>query len=259
MPSRPNQGHAVPEGFCLTASRLDAWILAHHPPRVGSMQEDRRVEGPAPLDEGRVVVRMRDRDRTDAAEVAYRIDRGVVDHCDAVPKQVAFGRPDEQRALADRKRRFGADADQAHVVPQPVVMLLAQLIQGRPSQAAPTDVLPLVLADRAALGCISAGRELHATGGADVAPRRARHEVNVPRAGIEPSAVSYLRILWREHSNAYATASPEAPCRHGFWGGRLRGAARGRRATAADHAGPAFVCRDSDESSGERPAGGRNL
>src|SRR6266550_2654801 len=100
---------------------------------------------------------MRDRDRADAAEVPQRTDRGVVDHSDAVPKQVAFGRPDDQRALPDRKRRFGSDADEAHVVTHLVVMLLAQLLQGRPSLAAPPDVLPLVFADRAALRRLGAG------------------------------------------------------------------------------------------------------
>src|SRR5437899_5232063 len=118
---------------------------------------------------------MRDRDRADAAEVPQRSDGGVVDHGDAVPKQIALGRTNDQRALADRKRRFGADADQAQVVTQLVVMLLTQLLQGRPSLAAPPDVLPLVFADGAALRGVNRGRELDAAGCADVTPWPAFH------------------------------------------------------------------------------------
>ena len=84
-------------------------------------------------------------------------DRGIVDDGDAVPKQVALRRPHEQRALADSKRRFRADTDQAHVLTQLAVMLLAQLVQRRPSLALPSDVLTLVLADGAAFRCLSAG------------------------------------------------------------------------------------------------------
>src|SRR5437879_10316446 len=84
---------------------------------------------------------MRDRDRADAAEVPQRSDGGVVDHGDAVPKQIALGRTNDQRALADRKRRFGADADQAQVVTQLVVMLLTQLLQGRPRSEEHTSEL----------------------------------------------------------------------------------------------------------------------
>jgi hypothetical protein len=57
-------------------------------------------------------VRVRDRDRLEAAGgLDVRADL-VVEERDAVPQDVPAGRADEQRALADREARLAPDPDE---------------------------------------------------------------------------------------------------------------------------------------------------
>src|SRR5438309_1805919 len=163
---------------------------------------------------------MGDRDGADTAELSHRIDRCVVDHGDAVPQQVAFRGSNQQRALADGKGRFGADADQVQIVAHLVVMLVAQLLEGRPSLAGPSDVLPLVVADGAAVGCLSAGRELNAAGDTDMTPCLAFHVRNVAPSfcgsAIPPATPT------APHVRGGARSSPSAVSYSGISGGSAR-------------------------------------
>jgi hypothetical protein len=61
-------------------------------------------------------VRVRDRDRPEPAEL---LDAGadlVVDERYAVPEDVPFRAPDEERALADREAWVAADADEPRLL-----------------------------------------------------------------------------------------------------------------------------------------------
>ena len=121
---------------------------------VGGVQVDGRVEGAAPLDHRRVVVRVGDGDRRRARR-APRPPRRVASSSSVMQSHSTLpaGALHQQRALADGELRLGADAEQAValVLRARGVAWRAQLLERRPALAAPADVLPLVLADRAAL------------------------------------------------------------------------------------------------------------
>src|SRR5260370_10301967 len=123
---------------------------------------------------------MRDRNGADAAERAHRVDGRIVDQRDAVPHEVALRRANEQGALTDRECRLGANAHQAQVLANLVVMRLAKLVEGGPWLPGPADVLPVVLTDWAAFRRLCRGRELDPTGEADVALGQVRTIIPAP-------------------------------------------------------------------------------
>jgi hypothetical protein len=61
-------------------------------------------------------VRVRDRDRGDAAELLDPRAELVVEERDAVPEDVSTGRLDEERALADGEARLAAEPDEARLL-----------------------------------------------------------------------------------------------------------------------------------------------
>src|SRR4029079_19647690 len=101
---------ALAELARLAVPEVDPLVGAHDPLAVGGVQVDGRVEGARPLDQRRVVVRVRDRYRGDAAELLDARAELVVEERDAVPEDVAARarRLDEERALADREARLAA-------------------------------------------------------------------------------------------------------------------------------------------------------
>jgi len=95
-------------------------------------------------------------------------DEAVINQRYAVPQDVAIGVCDQQRPLADGKRRFHADPVEAQFLQSDgILMRLPQIIERRPLLTLPTDVLPLVSANVALLGRLVALGELGAAGGAD--------------------------------------------------------------------------------------------
>ena len=125
---------------------------AHDPVGVVGVQVHRAAESLGPLDHPRVVVRVRDRDPGEPAAVLDLGRRVLVEERDAVPHQRAAVEGDEQRSLADRQRRVDADAVEAGVVADVVVVACPELLGGRPPLSGLGHVLALVLADRTALG-----------------------------------------------------------------------------------------------------------
>jgi hypothetical protein len=113
-------------------------------------------------------VRVRDRDRSQAAgRLDVRADL-VVEERDAVPQDVPAGRADEQRALADREARLAADPDEAwRLLADLGAVVAPELAERRPALAVPADVLALVFADGAARRRLGAFRELDPAGDAD--------------------------------------------------------------------------------------------
>src|SRR5439155_24586452 len=118
---------------------------------IGFVQVHRSVpEGTAPLDDARVVVRMRDGDRRHTAERGDRRDKLVVDERDAVPEDVAAWGLDEECPLPDREARLAADPGQARLLLADLGAVPgAELRERRPALALPAHVLALVVADRA--------------------------------------------------------------------------------------------------------------
>ena len=94
---------------------------------------------------------MRDRDRPHLAACPHRLERRVVDERDHVPEDVPLPGLEQEHPLADRERGLDADAEHPGVLAQLAPMLAGELCGRRPALAAEPDVLPLVLADRAAL------------------------------------------------------------------------------------------------------------
>ena len=89
-------------------------VRAHHPLRGRRRAGDRAVEAVRPLDHRRVVVRVRDRDRVRARRARSISALGlVVEQRHAVPQHVAVAVRHQQRPLADRELRLGADAGRA--------------------------------------------------------------------------------------------------------------------------------------------------
>jgi hypothetical protein len=111
---------------------------------------------------------MRDRDRGDPAELLDLRAELIVEERDAVPEDVAARCLDEERALADREARLAADPDDAGPLLADLgVVIPTELLERRPALAVAADVLPLVLADRAARRRLGAFGELAAAGDAE--------------------------------------------------------------------------------------------
>src|ERR1700736_1752854 len=87
---------------------LDGRVGPHHPLPIRARNVDRRgAEGATPLHADAIEMRVRHRDAMEAAPCADGGDALVIDESDAVPEEVAVGRLDEQRALADTDWRIG--------------------------------------------------------------------------------------------------------------------------------------------------------
>jgi hypothetical protein len=110
---------------------------------------------------------MRDRDRPHGATSGNGLDCGVVDERDHVPDHVRLVRLDEQQPLTDPDRRLDADPEVAGVLANVGTALGPELLQRRPALTVEPDVLPFVVADRAALRRRAALAELRRAGQAD--------------------------------------------------------------------------------------------
>ena len=135
---------------------------------------------------------MRDRDRAHLAARPHRLERRVVDERDHVPEDVALPRLEQQHPLADRERGLDADPEHPGVLAHLAAMLAGELGRRRPALAAEPDVLPLVLADRAALRRLVALGELGRAGAADPVHAQgvSRKIVPPPEAAKSSPAVS---------------------------------------------------------------------
>src|ERR1700674_330301 len=131
---------------------LDRGVGSHHPLAIRRGDVDRRAaEGATPLHADAVEMRVRHRD---AVQAAPRPDGGnalVIDEAEAVPKEVATRRLDEQCALADADGGIGAHPGEtrlefAHL---DAVAFAAEPGQRHPALPTRWNVLPLVGADRA--------------------------------------------------------------------------------------------------------------
>ena len=121
----------------LAGPQLDGRVGARDPPLVVGVQEHRAVEARRPVGHPRVVVRVRDRDRRQPAAALDLVGGLVVEAGDAVPHDEALAERDEQRALADREPRLGADAGQLGVLAQLVAMRLRELVEASSSAGRP--------------------------------------------------------------------------------------------------------------------------
>src|ERR1700730_7328140 len=98
---------------------------------------------------GRIVVRMRDRDRLDPAHGVDHFDRRAIDERDAVPQDVALRRAQEHRALADAEVRERQKRDQAGLELVNCIHVAAgQRLDRRPTLPRWRNILTLVQADR---------------------------------------------------------------------------------------------------------------
>src|SRR5260370_2392116 len=95
-------------------------------------------------------MRVGDRDAGKPAEPLHDLDGGGIDERDAVPQNIALGRAQDERALADGKFRHRPNPDQAGLVLLIAIEVAArERIQGDPPLAAGRDELTLVLTHRA--------------------------------------------------------------------------------------------------------------
>src|SRR4029077_2052005 len=114
------------------------------------------------------------------------------------------------------------------------VVLGEKLLEGCPALSAPTDILPLVLAHRAARGRIDRGGELNAAGGADVRTRLGHdHEIYAPRLSVTHAACHPLpfKTSWRKRRDSHPSAKAGTTHHHGDCG-RTGGRAGGIRRSA---------------------------
>src|SRR5690349_25038063 len=126
------------------------------------------VERVCDVDVRCVEMRVRDGYGGDTAEGADSLDRCIVENGHAVPQDVTGRSAHEQRPLTDGDGGSDADTDQVGLLLAELVhVVVEQLVPRRPALALPTDVLPLVQADRASLGPAPRVRVLDGAGGAD--------------------------------------------------------------------------------------------
>src|SRR6188472_4112364 len=150
VPAEAQQRDAGLEHAGVAVPKNEAVVGAHHPLAVGNVEVHGRIERAGVLDHRGVVVRVRDRDRGQAAALANGALDLPVEQRDAIPQHVAAGGLDEQRALLDREARLRPDPGQSGLLGAEVGAVTgAQLVEGGPALSPPADVLALVLADRA--------------------------------------------------------------------------------------------------------------
>ena len=149
--AEPDQRDAGQHRQAVAVPEPDRRVRPDDPAPVGGVQVHRRVEGRGPVLHGRVVVRVRHRDRRHAAEAAHdRLGRGVEERY-AVPEQVPRRRRHQEGALVDGEGRDRLQAGEARLELLPGVAVPGgQRRAGGPGLAGLRDVLASVVADRAA-------------------------------------------------------------------------------------------------------------
>ena len=114
MAAATHQRHGVVDGKRFARPEADRRRRALDPLALGLVEIDgNAAEGVAPLDHGRVVVRVGDGDGREAAAFVHLGDGLVGDQADAIPQHVAGGRLEQQSALVDGEGRRDAEAGDA--------------------------------------------------------------------------------------------------------------------------------------------------
>ena len=169
MTAAADQAQPVPQLHLLAVPEANVRVGPHHIRAIPGVQVNRNAaERLAPLHHARVVVRVRDGDRSQPSGIRNRFDRFVVEQRDAVPEQIASGCPHQKRALPDRELRVRREAEQVGLfVRAPIAVALAKFAESSPLLPVEPDVLPLVQADRALRWRRFGRRELGSAGHAD--------------------------------------------------------------------------------------------
>ena len=168
VPAEPHQRAARRHLARLALPEPEPWARPHHPLAVVRVKQHRRVERLRPVLHRGVVVRVRDGHGREPAQRGHDLARGLVEERHAVPEQVAPGRADQERALADGEARGGLDREQVRLGAAPTVgVARGQLREVGPALPAGGHVLPRVLADGAARRRLGRGRIRRPARGAD--------------------------------------------------------------------------------------------
>ena len=119
MAAEAQQRQVVRQLAHVSRPELDRLVGPLQPLALELMNHDRAAELVRPFDHRCVVVRVRDRDR---AQAAARLDEGrhLVEEGEAVPEHVSGRRLDEERTLADAELRLHADPGQPRLFPPDV-------------------------------------------------------------------------------------------------------------------------------------------
>src|SRR3954453_10650193 len=169
VPAEAEQSETGSELVGVAVPEHDGGVRPHDPIAVGSVEVDGHVsQGAAPLHDGGVVVRMRDRDGRNASQSLNGGNAAVIGQAQAIPEYVALAGANVKCALADGELRLGHQADQLGAFDvEPISMTALQIFEAGPFLPLPAHVLPLVLTDGAALGWEQRLGVLDSASGAD--------------------------------------------------------------------------------------------
>lgn len=104
MPAAVNQRQILAEQFDFAFPKDHVRRGTSDPLPVAGVNKNRRlIESRAPFDDGRVIMRMRNRHSGDSAERTHFFNRRLVNQCNAVPQHIAARRLHEIGVLADAK------------------------------------------------------------------------------------------------------------------------------------------------------------
>ena len=118
-------------------------------------------------------MRVRDRNRGDAAQVSNPCDRIAVDEAHAVPQNVTAAILNQESTLADSELGFGSNAPNPWALRiESVAMGGSQVFQGYPLLPLQTDKLALIFAYRASFGRASGRGKLRTASYTDVGRHR---------------------------------------------------------------------------------------
>src|SRR5258708_3771111 len=118
-----------------------------------------------PISSRGIVMRVRDGDRAQPTQTLDLRDRLIVDQTHTVSEDIALWMLNQQRSLANRKRRLRSNANQPRLMFAKLVAqaILPHLRQCRPLLTLIADILALIVTDRARCGWSFARGELCAT------------------------------------------------------------------------------------------------
>src|SRR5690348_12273691 len=117
MAAGPEQLDIAGQLLALPRPGHDRGTRPRDPLRIVGMQIDRRaIERLAPVGNGSIIVRMRDSDRLQSAERADMLDRLSRGERNAIPHHASVRLAQDERALADGKRRLEAYSGDAEIL-----------------------------------------------------------------------------------------------------------------------------------------------
>ena len=151
MAANADEREVVIQAMRLALPEHNYGIRILYPFAVGFVQIDgNAAECATPFDHTGIVMRMGNRNGRQSTERLHKLDGARINQTDAVPQNSAVLRLQQKRPLSNRELRFRLNSPNVLAFPEEdVTISFLQRFQSDPLLPAPSNVLALILANRA--------------------------------------------------------------------------------------------------------------